>query len=127
MPLYEVWQTGTPLEIAYNGLHCTIGDLMIAAASLVLPVLLIGREPWPSNRGPAILLTTLTLGIAYTVFTEWRNIFMSQTWAYSNLMPLLPGSGIGLSPLFQWLLIPPLGSWIACRRLQGESKKGTNQ
>lgn len=126
MPLYEVWYTGSPLEIAYNGLHCTVGDLMIAAVSLLLAVILIRYGRWLPRRWPAVLLTTVTLGFGYTIFSEWHNVFVLRSWAYANLMPILPGTGIGLSPLIQWLLIPPLGFWLAGRQQQVASKSGTN-
>jgi hypothetical protein len=44
------------------------------------------------------------LGLAYTVFSEWYNVYQVGSWAYSQRMPLM--SGIGLSPLLQWLLLP---------------------
>src|SRR3990167_6631798 len=38
MPLYTLWLTGTRCEIAYAILHCTIGDILIAAFSLAVAV-----------------------------------------------------------------------------------------
>ena len=121
MPLYMVWSTGTPGEIVYNGLHCTIGDLMIAASSLLLAVILIGRRQWPTDRWTAVVVTAVSVGIAYTIFSEWHNVFVVRSWAYSDLMPLLPGTCIGLSPLLQWLVIPLLGLWLTSRRLKRRS------
>ncbi len=33
--------------------------------------------------------------------SEWLNVLVSQTWACSDLMPVVPVIGIGLSPLLQ--------------------------
>ncbi len=46
------------------------------------------------------------LGVVYTAFSEWLNLVVRQSWAYSPLMPVI--GGIGLTPLLQWLVIPPL-------------------
>jgi hypothetical protein len=32
-------------------------------------------------------------------------------------MPVVPGVGIGLSPLIQWLALPPLVIWLVRRQL----------
>ena len=34
MPLYTLWETGTPREIAFSALHCTGGDVLIATSAL---------------------------------------------------------------------------------------------
>ena len=36
LPLYTIWRTGAPREIAFAVFHCTAGDFMIATLSLVL-------------------------------------------------------------------------------------------
>ena len=33
-------------------------------------------------------------------------------------MPIVPVVGIGLTPLLQWLLIPPLAIWFVRRQLK---------
>jgi hypothetical protein len=32
MPHYTLWRTGSPGEIAFAVLHCTVGDVVIAAS-----------------------------------------------------------------------------------------------
>ena len=51
----------------------------------------------------------------YTVLSEWVNTIARGSWAYSALMPVvnLGGVEIGLSPLAQWLVIPPVALWLA--------------
>ena len=39
-------------------------------------------------------------------------------WRYSELMPVVPGLGIGLTPLLQWALIPPVVIWFSRRQLR---------
>ena len=53
-----------------------------------------------------MMLTTVVLGIAYTIFSEWLNVPVWHTWSYSPAMPVLPWLGTGLAPTLQWLVGP---------------------
>ena len=109
LPLYTIWNTGTRQEIVFAVLHCTVGDLMILTLSLLTALLLVGDRAWPSERFIPVLIATVIIGLSYTVYSEWLNTVVRQTWTYSNLMPKLPPFGTGLSPLLQWIIIPSLG------------------
>lgn len=115
MPLYTLWQDGTRSEIVYSGLHCTVGDVMIAAASLGIAVAIFGRPAWPNGPWRHVVLTALSVGIAYTAFSEWYNISVRAAWAYSDAMPVVPWIGMGASPLAQWLIVPTLAFAFAYR------------
>ena len=45
-------------------------------------------------------------GVAYPIYSEWLNMTVRQSWAYSSLMPVLPVTGTGLAPLLQWIVVP---------------------
>ena len=107
VPLYTLWLTGTGGEIAYAVLHCTLGDVMIAASTLGLSLLLLGRG-WPERRFGAVAALTILFALAYTVFSEWLNISVRGTWAYRDIMPTLPPFETGLTPLLQWILVPAI-------------------
>jgi hypothetical protein len=115
LPLYAVWSNGSYQEIAFAVLHCTAGDLMIASLSLLIALLVVGKFAWPSERFVTVMVTTLGLGVGYTVYSEWMNTTVRKTWEYSNLMPTIPLLGTGLSPLMQWLVVPTTG-FLAIRR-----------
>lgn len=51
-------------------------------------------------------MLTIVFGVLYTIFSEWLNVVIRQTWAYAELMPVVPVIGTGLSPLLQWIAIP---------------------
>ena len=116
MPLYTLWQSGTVSEIVFAGVHCTGGDILIATISLVLAVLINGPTVWPQGRFLQVAATAVFLGLSYTVFSEWLNIEIRRSWAYSDLMPTLPWLGTGVSPLAQWVIMPGLGFWLIRRR-----------
>ncbi|MEO8223611.1 MAG: hypothetical protein ABI661_02315 [Gammaproteobacteria bacterium] len=42
-------------------------------------------------------------------------------WSYSAAMPVLPGLRVGLVPLIQWIVLPPLAVILARRQLRGHS------
>lgn len=105
VPLYTLWLPGTPAAIAYAVLHCTLGDALIAAATLGLALFTVGRG-WPERNSGAVAGVTIGLALAYTVFSEWLNISVRGTWAYRDIMPVLPPFGTGLTPLLQWIVLP---------------------
>lgn len=115
LPLYTVWVTGTHGDQAYAVLHCTVGDAMIALSSLGLAILALRRWEWPSHGFPAVLLGTTAIGVAYTLFSEWLNVEWRGAWAYAVAMPRLPILGTGVTPVLQWLLLPPICLFAARR------------
>ena len=105
LPLYTIWRTGTPREIAFAIAHCTVGDVMIAALSLGAAIVIAGRRTWPTKNYAAVAACAIVLGVSYTAFSEWLNLSRSN-WAYTELMPVI--QGVGLSPLLQWVIVPGL-------------------
>ena len=117
LPLYTLWRTGTAGEKLFAVFHCTFGDLLIALASLALGLVLAGHREWPVRRFGAVATLTLAFGLGYTAFSEWLNIVVRETWAYSELMPVVPvfGFEVGISPLLQWIVVPALALHLARR------------
>ncbi|MBI4290793.1 MAG: hypothetical protein HY661_04855 [Betaproteobacteria bacterium] len=115
--LYTSW-TEAPLGyIAFAIAHCTLGDLAIGVLALML-ALIMSRAGGPSRwRWGRIALLTAAIGAGYTVASEWMNLTILRSWSYSEQMPTIEiaGAGIGLSPLLQWLVVPPLALSLARR------------
>lgn len=108
LPLYTIWRTGTVREISFAVVHCTGGDMIIAASALAIALLIAGNRRWPSEQRGEVKAITLTIGIGLTVYLEWLNTTMRQSWAYTDTMPTLPIFGTGLAPLLQWVIVPTL-------------------
>lgn len=116
LPLYTLWTEGSPGTIAWAVLHCTAGDGVIGATTLALALVLTRARDWPrSGFGRVAVLATL-LGVAVTVALEWLNVEVRGSWAYAAAMSRLPPLGTGLSPVLQWLLLPPV-CLLAARRV----------
>ncbi len=116
IPLYTIWTTGSVRENTFAVVHCATGDVMIAGLALVVALVVVGSTNWPLQGARQVFALTIALGVAYTIYSEWLNITVRQSWAYSPLMPVLPLTGIGLSPLLQWLTVPALALSLATRR-----------
>lgn len=116
LPLYTIWNEAPLGQIIFAVVHCTGGDALIAAVSLLGALLLFGDPRWPTERFTAVAAMTVLAGVAYTIFSEWHNTEVRNSWAYSSLMPTLPGIGTGLSPFLQWLVIPSAAFWWTRRR-----------
>ena len=71
----------------------------------------------------AQLALFIAIGVSVTVLIEWlvvQGLWVS-TWSYLPTMPLLPGTGIGLVPVLQWLTLPLLTVWFVRRQLAGST------
>ena len=99
---------------AYNAgvfWHCfvaSLGDgimvlLIVAAGWITL------RQPaWfvrPGVRGHLVMITT---GLVLAVLVELVAVHGLGRWIYTEKMPTVPGLGIGLVPIAQMLILPPL-------------------
>ncbi|KAF0116120.1 MAG: hypothetical protein FD150_605 [Rhodobacteraceae bacterium] len=115
VPLYTLWLTESGTEIAYAVLHCSAGDVLIAAISLALAVLVFGRGGWPNQRYGSVAIATVLVALGYTVFSEWLNVELRGSWAYRDLMPRVPWIGTGLTPILQWMVVPAAAFWWARR------------
>ena len=118
LPLYTIWTHETYQEIVYMVLHCTAGDAMIGTLSLVLSLIFAGTETWPYGRFREVAISTILLGVGYTVVSEWHNTTVTYSWAYTSAMPTF--FGIGLAPIAQWIVIPSFSFWWIRRRLPTE-------
>jgi hypothetical protein len=111
---YTIWNHGNYQTIASAVLHCTLGDGLISAALWFAAGALLRNWRWLCAdiwRGGMLVWP---LGLAYTAWSEWRNVYVLGSWQYADMMPLL--AGIGLLPLLQWILVPPI-SWLLFRHL----------
>lgn len=114
IPFYTIWGEGTGGEIIFAILHCTLGDVMIGAASLVIAVLVGGGFAWPQKHYLRVAVLAMIGGFSYTIYSEWLNTEFRGAWAYAEIMPLVPPFGTGITPLMQWLVVPAAVFWL-CR------------
>ncbi len=117
LPLYTLWAEAIPAYIAFAVAHCTVGDILIGTAALILALIVVRAHdlrawPWARLAGLVALFA-----VGYTVFSEWMNTAILGSWAYAPTMPriTLGPIEVGLSPLLQWLVLPPLVLYLTRR------------
>lgn len=115
LPFYAFAPTIGPLGIAWAVVHCTAGDVGIALGSFGAAALATRDFEWPVRRPWLGLAVALGVGLVWTVQSEWQNVYVRGAWAYAPSMPTI--SGVGLLPILQWLVLPPL-VLLAVRRRQ---------
>lgn len=115
LPLYTLWREAGWSYMAFAVAHCTVGDMLIGMACLALALLAARQGPIVQWKWPRIALGTGALGVSYTAFSEWLNVYQLQSWSYSARMPVVQifGVELGLSPLLQWLVVPSLALYLA--------------
>ncbi|MBI5752148.1 MAG: hypothetical protein HZA59_08405 [Hydrogenophilales bacterium] len=114
LPLYTLWADSSCRRILSYLFHCIAGDVLIAMGAYLITATIFRNIDWPWRdvwRGGAVMIV---LGLVYTVFSEWYNVYQLRAWSYAASMPLV--MGIGLVPLMQWLVVPILMIVIFRRR-----------
>jgi hypothetical protein len=113
--LYTLWTDAEPAYIAFSVAHCTVGDVLIGGVALLLALILSREAALAEWRWLRIALLTLVFGVAYTIFSEWMNLTVLRSWTYADAMfrVRLGGLEIGLTPLLQWLVVPPVSLYLA--------------
>jgi hypothetical protein len=104
--LYTIWAEADRSSVAWALLHCSAGDVLIALAMFVLTGMVLRRVDWPASRPWTGGVIFVAGALAYTAWSEWYNVYRAGRWSYAAGMPLV--FGIGLSPLLQWLILPPV-------------------
>jgi hypothetical protein len=113
LPLYALWSEADRTRIVAYVAHCIAGDMLIATLTFLVVAAVLRRLDWPRARpwsGGGLLVMA---GFAYTVFSEWYNVYRVGAWSYAPQMPLV--AGIGLTPLLQWLIVPTVMVVVAHR------------
>jgi len=100
-------------------LSASIGDVGFALTAFWAASLAVRSRDWVLRPTRLPLGIFLAVGILLTIGFESYYTNISLRWTYSELMPLVPPFGTGLTPILQWLVIPPLVVWLSRRHLLG--------
>lgn len=104
LPLYTLWEDPSRRRIIAYLIHCIAGDVLIATTLFLFTAALFRDFAWPLHRPWRAGVIMVAMGLIYTVFSEWYNVYRAGAWAYAASMPLV--AGIGLTPLMQWIVVP---------------------
>lgn len=98
--------------------HCfvaSLGDGVLVCLMYAVGVILYRRAAWHITPPGHAIALMLTMGLIIGVTVEWIALNVLQRWAYLDTMPRLPGFNIGLLPVLQMLMLPPLILYLAGR------------
>lgn len=98
-------------DIRANLWHCllsSIGDGVLLLLLFAVGLIVFRRMDWFERPGARGYLVMLAAGLVIAVGVEWFAVYVVQHWAYTNQMPRLPGLDIGIVPVAQMLILPPL-------------------
>ncbi len=105
--------------IIWYRIHCTLGDSIILMIGYILMSFYYRNFSWVHNSNVKHHAIFVVMGTIYTLFSEYLNVYANNSWSYSDYMPLLPFVNIGLVPLFQWIILPPVVIFITKRQIRG--------
>lgn len=95
--------------------HCmlaSLGDGLLVLLMFWAGRVVLGHPAWfeyPGLRGYIFMAVT---GLAMIIPIEWILMNRVEWWSYTADMYLVPGLAVGVSPVMQMLLLPPLIFWI---------------
>lgn len=98
--------------------RATVGDVAIALAAFSIVAAMARSRAWILAATPRQLTAFVAVGVVVTVVMEWLATHWLGRWTYAETMPIVPGLEVGLAPLLQWLVIPPLVVWFVRRQLK---------
>ena len=118
-PLFEGMAAAPHSTVIGACLQGTLGDAVIILLAHAGVASVTRRRRWMVSPSRLEVAGFIAEGVAITAVIEWlatRGHWV-QTWAYSSAMPLIPGIDVGLLPLLQWVLLPPMVLWFSRRQL----------
>ena len=122
--VWEFWQVpffqGMPTAPHWEAIkfctRATVGDAAIALVAFWAVAATHSRN-WILHPSTRAIVSFTSVGLAITVVAEWVFTEVFERWAYAASMPILPVLGTGVTPVLQWILLPPLIVWFVHRQL----------
>lgn len=91
--------------------HClwaSLGDGLILWVIYLSGLLIFRDIRWFIHPSASHYAVMLTAGLTISITVEWVGLDVLKRWAYTESMPIIPILNIGLLPVLQMLLLPPI-------------------
>ena len=124
-PLYAGMAGMPHAQVTRACLQAAFGDMIVMLLAYGTVAVAAQSRRWIVAASGWQLALFMSIGVLITAGIEWlatRGHWV-QSWNYLPAMPLVPGTGIGLAPLLQWVLLPLPTVWFVRRQLS--SAQGT--
>lgn len=118
------WEVGQIVFYDFSGnlgdaaRHClvpSLGDGVILLIIYLTGLAVFQRLDWADKPGRKTYAMMLGTGLIVAVAVEWFGMVLLGRWQYNPLMPTLPWLNLGLLPLLQMLVLPPLIFFLVAR------------
>lgn len=122
VPLFEHMADAAHWQATKLCLRAALGDGLMSVAAYLAAAGLLRDRYWAIDvrlDGRAVA-AFMALPLATTIVIERLALagVWLDGWRYSELMPVVPLIGVGLSPLVQWIVLPPLALWLVRRQIR---------
>lgn len=107
-PLFQGMNELTHIETTRQCTLATLGDVGILLAAFWTIALIARSRRWMVHPKAMQIAGFIAIGIIVTVVFEALAIHVLNRWQYAAAMPTLPILGTGITPVLQWLIIPPI-------------------
>ena len=117
-PLYRSMLDAPHWKAVQRCTLATLGDVIIMVLAYECVALAVHTQRWFERPTLGRLSGFVALGILMTIVME-RLALVDQTlgWQYADAMPIIPLIGVGLAPVMQWIVLPPLAIWFVKRQI----------
>ena len=123
-PLYAGMADMPHGQVTKTCLQATGGDAVIMLLAYGVVAVAARSRRWIVAATGWHVVWFVAIGVSITAAIEWlatRGYWIAN-WSYLPTMPLVPGVGIGLAPLLQWVVLPLLTVWFVRRQLTHRAK-----
>lgn len=97
--------------------RATLGDVVIALVGFWTVAASTRARTWVLRPTTAHVTGFVAVGLLITVVMEWLATRVLGRWTYAEAMPVIPLLEVGLAPLLQWIVLPPIVVWFVRRQL----------
>ena len=120
VPLFEQMPGAPHWQAIKTCSRATLGDAAIMLAAYWAVAAARGNRTWITKPDTAGVSLFAIVGVLATAIIERLALagLWNGSWTYSAAMPVVPGIGVGLSPLLQWVVLPPLVVWFVKRQIR---------
>lgn len=104
--------------------HCfgaSLGDGVMVLIMTATGRVILGRWDWFEQPGASGYIVMLATGLVLAVLVETVALQLLGRWQYTENMPIVPGLGIGVVPIAQMVILPPVifrtaALWLSRKR-----------
>lgn len=95
----------------------SIKDALIVMALYALAAIALRNWYWGRHFTGRRLGILLPLAFVWAAALEYYHVHIAYSWSYMSTMPLIPLLNVGLWPILQMLIIPPVAIWLVRKNL----------